>query len=1069
MQVRRGEVVLLNYPYSDGSGSHVCPFSMMAKVLILACLGLLSISAVAQTPAEILEATKTTGGLVVHLCFGDDSAKTAGFPAGSGFRVHGLDRDAENVAKARQQLLETGNYGKIAIDRLTGVSLPYADNLVNLLVAESDEIVPHTEIERVLVPDGVAWIRADADQDWLKITKPRPEAMDDWKHFLKSPDGNPVSTDRLVGPPDQIQWMADPKFSRAHEQQASFSAAVSNGGRMFYILDDAPRVDIRLPSEWFLIARDAFNGVELWRREMGDWVNQFRRFRSGPAHLPFRLVAADGKVFVTMAFTEPVSVLDAATGETIRKIAGSEKTKQIIYENGVLTLLIDEDVDRMDEIDAARRRGEFEKHECRIMKVQVATGEKFWERGVDELVFPCMALKNGKVFAQTPTKVFSLDFESGSESWSADFKAELPISKGKLDSGEMQWESPSIVVNDSAIMAADFKKVLAYSVEDGTVLWQGESKQEYNAPPDLMLVGQDLWMRGDGARVALDPLSGTVRTEHKTPKPYMHPRCYRGKVVGDYMLFGEMGVQMVDVKSGDVRENDWIRGTCQFGVMPANGLIYVPPDSCACNMKTKLSGIYAFASSKTRPAAAARDDGPRLERKSEIRRSKSENPEDWATFRATAGRTGIVGTSVPAELSEVWRVEIGGPLTSPVIAGGRFYVGAIEQHTIRALDAETGEARWTFTAGGRIDSPPTIHGGAVYFGSADGWVYAVRAEDGELAWRFRAAPEERLVMIKGQLESAWPVHGAVLIQNGELVVSAGRSSYLDSGIHVYKLNPATGEKLAESTIWSPDPETGKQDIPGPGEDRKDVHGVLSDVLVADGADIYMRHMKLDFEKGDDSGTGVHLFSPIGLLDDTWWHRAYWVVHDQFTSHWSGWWSVGNQVASGQILSYDAGQIYGFGRDKYPGGNTGQWRGGEKYHLFAYDRGEEEPAKEVIDRKGKKGKAPAQASLKYRWTTGVPVLATSLVATPDVVFIAGPPDKFSPVGEGEEALKLTDVEAALGAWRGDEGGILYAAGAGDGKELARIEIPAPTVFDGVAAARGRLYLSLQDGTVLCLAK
>ncbi|MFT5466440.1 MAG: outer membrane protein assembly factor BamB, partial [Verrucomicrobiales bacterium] len=961
--------------------------------------------------------------------------------------------------------------GKIAVDRITGSALPYGDNLVNLLVAESDEFVPHAEIVRVLVPDGIAWIRAD--DDWLKITKPRPAEMDDWKHFLKSPDNNPVSHDTLVGPPDQIQWMATPRFSRAHEQQASFSTAVTDAGRMFYILDDAPRVDIRLPSEWFVIARDAFNGIELWRLRMGDWVNQYRRFRSGPANLPFRLVAADGKVFVTMAFTDPVSVLDAATGETIRTIPNSEMTKQIIYEDGVLTLLIDKDVDRMEEIDAARRRGDFMKHDCRIMKVQVDSGEAFWEREIDELVFPCMALKGGRVFAQTPTKVFALDFESGSESWSADFEAQLPISKGKINSGEMQWESPSIVVNDRVILAADFKKVQAYSVEDGTVLWEGNSKQEYNAPPDLMLVGKDLWMRGNGARVALDPLSGEVKVEHKTPKPYMHPRCYRGKVVGDYLLFGEMGVQMVDIKTGEVRENDWIRGTCQYGVMPANGLLYVPPDSCACNMKTKLSGIYAFASSVTAAAAADGPEpvsGPRLERKSEIRGQKSDSTGDWPTFRASPSRSGIAKTEVPTELGETWKVEIGGRLSSPVIAGGTVFVAAIDEHTIHALDSTTGKASWTFTAGGRIDSPPTIHKGGVYFGSADGWVYALNASDGKLAWRYRAAPEERFVMIKGQLESAWPVHGAVLIQNDELVVSAGRSSYLDSGIHFSKLDPATGELIEEKTIWSPDEKTGVQHVPGPGEDRKDVRGVLSDILVADGADIYMRHLRLDLKTGsDDTEPGVHLFTPIGMLDDTWWHRAYWVVHDRFTSHWSGWWKVGNQVASGRILSYDEGQIYGFGRDKYPGGNTGQWRGGERYQLFAYDRNQETKPVEVVDRKGKKGKAPPAQPLKYRWTTDSPLLATSLVATEKTIFIAGPPDEFSPVGDGDAALELKEVEKALSSWRGESGGILYAAAADDGAELARIELSAPTVFDGMAAADQRLFLSLQDGSIICLSK
>ncbi|MCP4856156.1 MAG: PQQ-binding-like beta-propeller repeat protein [Fuerstiella sp.] len=1019
-------------------------------------------------PASILEKTRLEGGLVVHLGCGDGST-TAEFLVGDGFRVHGLDPIAKNVAAARKSLLTGTQYGKIVIDRLEGRSLPYADNLVNLLVVEDAALTTEAEIRRVLVPDGVAWIR-ESDTEWKQVVKTRPGTMDHWQHFLRSPDNNPVSKDTMVGPPNRIQWMATPKFSRAHEQQASFSAAVSDGGKMFYILDDAPRVDIRLPSEWFIIARDAFNGVELWRRRMGDWVNQFRRFRSGPASLPFRLVAADGMVFVTMDFIDPVSVLDAKTGKTIRTIPGSEKTKQIIYENGVLTLLIDEEVDQHENIDAARRRGEFMPHHCKIMKALVYSGEVQWEHKVDELVFPCMALKNGRIFGQTPGRVFSIDLETGKEAWSAEFEAQLPVPAGKLKTGEMQWESPSIVVNDNVVLAADFSKVHAYNVENGVVQWKGKSKQEYNAPPDLMLVGEDLWMRGNGARVAIDPGSGEVKTEIKTAKPYMHPRCYRGKAVGDYMLFGEMGVQMVNVRSGDVSENDWIRGTCQFGVMPANGLLYVPPDSCACNMKTKLSGLYAFASSQSTKSAA----DPELSRLQKgpafgkIGTSARDSAGDWPTFRASAGRTGIAATTVPTELSEKWRIEVGGPLTSPVVADGRFYVAAKDQHTIHARNVTTGEELWQFTAGGRIDSPPTVFKGGVFFGSADGKVYALRAEDGALVWRFHAAPEDRLVSIRGQLESTWPVHGAVLIQNGELIFSAGRSSYLDGGIRLFKLNPGTGEQLADSTIWSPDEATGKQDIPGKGEDRRDVHGVLSDVLVADGNDVYMRHLKLDFDTSDESGTGVHLFSPLGLLDDTWWHRAYWMVNDRFQSHWSGWWKEGNRVASGRILSYDASQIYGFGRDKYPGGNTGQWRGGEEYQLFAYDRGEE-PEREVIDRRGKKQKQPPQPTVKYRWTSDVPLLATALVATSDTVFIAGPPDGFTAIGDGEAALELKDVESALASWNGESGGILYAAAAADGKEVAQIKIPAPTVFDGMAAANGRLFLSLQDGSVVCLGK
>ncbi|MEM7144783.1 MAG: PQQ-binding-like beta-propeller repeat protein [Verrucomicrobiota bacterium] len=1035
----------------------------------------LKTSHAAQSPADLLAESTLQGGLIVHLGCGD-ATQTAALHANPTLRVHGLDRDPANIAAARKHLQAQDLYGPISVDQLLDKSrLPYTDNLVNLLIADDPSGISEEEIIRVLVPNGIAYLHTKNGQSWKKITKPRPEEMDEWTHHLHSTDNNPVAGDRLVGQPDSIQWMAEPKFSRAHEQQASFSACVTQGGRIFYIMDDAPRVDIRLPAQWILIARDAFNGTVLWKRELGDWVSQYRRFRSGPANLPFRLVAADDKLFVTLDFTGPVQVIDAKTGETIRTIANSENTKQIIYDKGVLTLLIDDQVNKMDEIDAARRRGEFIPRDCRIMKVDVETGEPFWVQPVAENIFPCMALKNGRVFAQTPTRVFALDYESGRENWNNDFQAEIPVSAGKLKNNEMQWEAPTLVVGDTVIYVADFKKVHAYNAGDGELLWTGDSTNEYNAPADVILVNDLVWMRAKGGRAGIDPLTGEVKHQIETPKGYMHPRCYRGIATGDTIMAGEMGVQMINTATGDVRDNDWIRGTCQLGVMPANGLLYVPPDSCACNMKTKLSGIYAFASRRQQNKPQIDQVSHPLEKgpafgKIEQPASSNEDQTSWPTFRASPSRSGISPTNIGENLTESWSAQLPAPLSGVTVADGIAFVSAIDQHTLHALDSKTGEPLWQFTAGARIDSPPTLHNGGVYFGSADGWVYSLRAADGELAWRFRAAPDDRLISIRGQLESEWPVHGAVLIQNDTLMCSAGRSSYMGGGIHLHQLDPATGKQVVASTVYSPDPETGAQ--PDAGEDkieRRDVEGLLSDILLADGADVYMRQAKLDFASGDESATGVHLFSPLGFLDDTWWHRAYWLVNDTFTSHWSGWWKAGNEVASGRILSYNDKEIYGFGRDEIHGGNTGQWRGGEKYHLFAHDRTVPKGTEEVIDRKGNKTTEPKKPEVEYRWTAHVPLLATSLAVADDTVFIAGPPDYFTAVAnEGEEALNLEDAKKALDAWTGKSGGILYAASATDGTKRAQIDLPAPTIFDGLAAADNKLYLALQNGQLLCLA-
>jgi hypothetical protein len=54
----------------------------------------------------------------------------------------------------------------------------------------------------------------------------------------------------------------------------------------------------------------------------------------------------------------------------------------------------------------------------------------------------------------------------------------------------------------------------------------------------------------------------------------------------------------------------------------------------------------------------------------------------------------------------------------------------------------------------------------------------------------------------GQLESLWPVHGSVLIDDETPTVyfAAGRSSHLDGGIRIYALEPTTGKVLNQKTV-----------------------------------------------------------------------------------------------------------------------------------------------------------------------------------------------------------------------------------------------------------------------------
>ena len=1031
--------------------------ALLAAVLFVCVISSLAAATPSQEADTILRTSGVKGGLIVHLgC--DEGRLTAALHKDDRFLVQGLDTNPRDVQSAREHVRKRGLYGPVTVRQLSGAELPYVDRLVSLVVVEDPGEISREEILRVLSPGGVMCVRKDGG--WEKTVKRQSSKTDDWPYFLHGPDNNAVSQDQLVGPPRSLQWVSGPKWARAHEQLASMSSCVTTAGRMFHIVDEAPRADIRFPSEWYLVARNAYNGVLLWRRKIGKWADHLRRFRSGPVHLPFRLVASEDRVFVTLGLSAPVSVLDAGTGETLHVIEDSEYTKQIIPHGGNLTLLIDRDMNRTEKIDSARRRGEYIPHTSRIMEVNAVTGEKLWEKKVEELVYPCMAFKNGRIFYQTTTKLACLNAEDGESAWQHELDPEIEVGSRKRSQNEVQWESPTVVVGDGIVYTADRQKIHAFATKDGKPLWSGPAFKGYNSPPDVFLYENSLWVRKKhGAYIEYDPLTGEKRREVPVEKGYMHVRCYRNKATPEHIVLGSSGVQFVNVDSGELTPHDWIRGTCQYGILPANGMLYIPPHSCACCMKTKLSGLYGLAGPRD-PGEVAAD---RLEKGPAYDTSLgTASKGDWPTYRHDAKRSGLTEAKVTLSPEAKWKVNFDGEITSPVVAGGRCYVSVIGRNALYAIDSGTGEKLWSYTAGGRIDSPPTVYRSLVLFGCADGHVYALRAADGALVWRYRVAPSLRQVIAENQPESLWPIHGSVLVKDGVVVASAGRSSYLDGGIRVVRLNPKTGKKVSETTVYSRNAETGKQ--PKFEGRFEGIPGAKNDILSTDGESVYMRHMKLDLSKKQQArsaGESTHLFSPVGFLDDHWWHRGYWLLGDHYKSHWSGWWRAGNQMPAGRILAYNDSQVYGFGRDRYVPGNTGQWRGGEDYQLFAYDRDE---ASQNKDRN------PQIRDLEYRWTRRVPLLVKALVVADDTMFIAGPPDAIEGQAKtGDERLQLRDAKEAVAAWKGKKGGVLCAVSCSNGEILSRNKLKSIPAFGGMAAAEGRLYISCEDGTLMCCGK
>ncbi len=1045
---------------------------LLASVVIALAAGPV---AVGESADAVLKAGGVKGGLVVCLGCGDGSL-IADIAKRDSFLVHGLDRDAGKVAAARELIIAAGVHGKASVERLAGDRLPYTDNLVNLVVAGAQCRVSAEEIDRVLAPGGV---RLDSKGGVTR--KPVPNEIDEWTHYLGNPNGNAVAQDTVVGKPRHLQWVAGPKWARSHEHMATVSAVVTAGGRVFTIIDEGPTESVTLPSKWFLVARDAFNGVLLWKKPIPLWESQLRGFRSGPAHLPRRLVAMGDSVYVTLGYTRPVRELDGATGEVLQTYAETEGASEIVLADGVL-FVVKGHVDRKEAEQAMtagkpsppiRKKG--------LIVLDAKDGKKLWELSgakTDELMPLTLAVSGDRLVFHNPRELICMNAKTGKEVWAVSHP---------LATSRMAWASPTVVIHDDIVLTADQAgaktpgeqvswkvsiggggksgQLAAYSLKDGGRLWNAPCDEIYNAPPDVFVINDEVWTgklrttRDGGYTQLRDVRTGEVtRTFPKDPNSQVgmpHHRCYRNRATPRYVLAGRAGIEFWDVKDGSTVPHNWVRGACQFGVMPANGLVYAPQHSCACYPKAKLNGFNALAAQRE-DAPTSHDGllekGPAYDAVAAGEASAPATPADWPIFRHDNARSGAASCSLPSKVKPTWQTELTGRLSAPVAAGGKLYVAGVDNHTLYALDASSGSKCWSYTAGGRIDSPPTIVGGLVYVGGRDGYVYCLLAKDGTLAWRFRAGPEDRRGVAFGQLESVHAVHGSVLEKDGQIVFASGLSSYMDGGIRIYCLEARTGKQLSVSCVNDWNPKTGLHPKGG----GFDIQGSLPDILSSDGERLFMRHRTFDAKGAPQPRQHVHLFSPAGYLDSTWWHRAYWVYGPSFGSGWGGWHRVGGTVPSGRILVAGKNDVYGFGRSVYPGGNAGQWKRGEQYRFFAVSK---TPGKVATPKpaqpKGKKSRSRGGPKVAFHWEKRFPMQCRAMVLAGETLFVAGPPDK----AEG-------DASGFRGPLPLGKSGKLFALTAQDGSKVSEHPLSAAPVFDGMIAANERLYVVTIDGRVQC---
>ncbi len=1084
------------------------------------------------------------GPFVVHLNCGEGIGTGEMLKHGN-LVVQGLDTDAGKVTKARQNPAFRKDYGsRISFRQFDGEHLPFVNNSVNnILSTEAVKVLPR-EIHRALVPGGIAVFRSDvapvigkdlADitliksgqyQGFYRLEKKWPSEIDEWTHHMHGPDNNRVANDRRIAPPlSHLQWTAGPRYTRHHEHMSSFQAMVSARGKVFYIMDEGKKDSVLLPPEWNLVARDGFNGIVLWRKNIKNWVNHLWAFKSGPTTVTRRMVVQGDRLFVTLSITGGVSILDANSGDVLHTFPNTAGAEELIVDGDRLFVVKRKLLSEASKFQMQRQQRRTGAPSARpsifnwtketagqsVMAFDTHTRKLLWERPTPIAPFGVGA-RDGNVFVFDGEKVASLKGDSGNVNWQS-------VAVGALKVYAPNSGSNLVCSKTRIMLGSASGNMVALSTKDGSVVWKGpQYASGRHSPKDLFLINDVAWTAATlGASMTLPGVPSTARRKSgritgfklsdgtvvsdfytESDAYIMNSRCHMSCATADYFITSRTGAELVSVKEEKWNLHHWLRGACLFGLMPANGMLYAPPNPCACYTQSSLDGFNAVTGHNP--------DWPEIVKNhkshdfvrgtasptKQKNRSGEVDANSWPVYRHDNKRSGSTVGKVALPLTTNWRIAGYENLTAPVVASGCCIFAEKDRHTVHCLDAQNGEKKWSYVAGGRIDSPPTVSGSSIFFGSGDGWLYQLSLSSGELVWKRRIAQADLFMFDHGQPTSVWPLSGSVLVQDGKVYCVSGRSAFLDGGMRLTLVDAVTGKILEANVINDRDPNNGKDMHQHVAMQNMPV--ALPDLLSSDGKHLYMLTQQFDLRGkrthiknsawDDDIKIGVgrdHIFSATGFLDDNWFHRSYWVYGNCFLEGCSvpdgGWFEMGRISPSGKMLCFDDNVVYGYGQ--FP--EYSKWNTPLRYSLFAVNKKPKsyQPGKSDEElRKSARMNWRTFRSLRrpkvefdFQWKSGVPLRAKAIVKTQDTLFLAGPEDvvdeekAFNAIGE-EATKKLLQQQSEVLA--SANGGKLLAVSVVNGAVVQMIDLESGPVWDGMAAAYGKLFICCKDGSVVALA-
>ncbi len=1048
---------------------------LYALLSISLCFQIPLIGAGEETPATLAE---IHGGMVVQL--GGSHTEFASELAGTGrYIVHLLDLDKDIIGKAQATLHKKQVYGVASAETLPDYShLPYTENLINLVIA-GPNTADAAEIFRVLVPEGAVVVThpgslnkanlesagfefvsevpslTDENDKWIVAHKPWPESMGHWTHSRHDANGNAVSPDTEVGEPKRIRWIAG-------HSGTEVEGMVSDGGRNFY---------------GHALTRDSFNGLRLWHRDLTaeeekmDPATFTMKRLSGDLARP---VATEKYLFAVAFPSKSLVALDAKTGEIVRSFPEIITPQELVQHKGTVVATCLTGIYAF----SAETGAILWKKETSAPRTIVAGGDR-------------VSYIQGEPRKGEKSEAVTVDLYSGKVLWkNSDYPWLDKVKRSVLYGDQLTYEVSSFNNSDTD------NGIHIVSAEDGELSWEKTYApgMNHNRQARAMFIGDDLWIQQGGkldyddkekAKFQTVEVTSLDRNTGETKKTLEAGFGHCAPPVATVNMIFSGVVEMTDLKSGNLVLNSITKSNCsrENGFTPANGLIYATPKHCTC--WPMLRGYVAMA--PDHPGVATGAYPPALsvdeieftlthEGASVEPGAPAPSASDWPMYRHDVWRSSS-STAPGPEVTEIqWSAAIApkkdllpltspirfdwddnpfvkGKITPPTIANGLAFVARPDAHEVVAIDTATGKVAWRFTARGRVDTPPTIHNGLAIFGDHGGYVHAVRADNGKPVWRFQAAPIDERMGAYGQIESAWPVAGSVLVMDDKAYFVAGRQELSDGGVFIFSLDPMTGEKH-----WA----RKHNSIPQKGYDGDNDQSMgfyKNSGLEFDPVDLLHK-------EGDRIAMSRWLISLDGKeIDvDTW---------DGFAKLNTG---KGDVFAPRGTWTYGFRQIHRFSNEAHRrplcvyrdntivgalNSTTALYR-----RDFDLENGEKFDSKWITGweasgqaRKGERPYRSDRLAEKASWK----VNPWAVDDTPEELM------KPTTV-EGKSQLKnklygmVMDSKDRL--YVVHQEGVLKVINTKDGSTLSESQVPAP-MWDGLALAEGRLFLSTKDGRLICL--